>query len=117
MKLILVAVMLWCTTAFGAPFIVSDEWPSTASQPTYCFIIVDGKPSRSSIVGKNLTTGGVYCYIDLAIETTGAHTSLVNGCIGSDSTKVCGGDVAFNFTKPAPVLTAPVNVKGLRVVP
>lgn len=109
MRVILLCLMLFCTAAIGAPFIVSDPWPTTVSQPTNCHLLLDASPDKSIPVTKN-ADGSVYCNIDIAGASIGPHISSVNVCNDAG----CSASVPLNFTL-LPALSKPTAPTNLRI--
>lgn len=75
------------------PFLYTDSYPTSGTQPTHCYLYVDGSgtPIKSLVGVKG--NGDVYCRVDLSGVTVGTHTLQLSaaiesgGVLQSESTK------------------------------
>ena len=103
--LLILALLLMASTAWGSPFLVCDPYPTTVTQPTYFNVVMDGgSPVQSE---PESVPGGVRLKYDLASISTGVHNATVAAC----NEWGCSSTVPFGFTKAAP--SAPANIRLL----
>lgn len=93
------------TALSAAPYIVSDPYPTTGTQPDTCKA-VEGTKTYESPVGKN-ADGTVFCHIDLAGAPNGSHAMQVYAVstLWGSSTAV-----PFSFVAGAPALPASLKL-------
>jgi len=95
-------IVLALTSAFGAPFIVSD--PDPAGIATKCVYQEGTNPSQET------PALAFACHIDVSVFSIGSHTINVwfRPTAGGLNGLIAG---PFTFTRDNPALAAPVNIR------
>jgi hypothetical protein len=82
-KILLVMVILLAPiTVWAAPFLVCDPYPTTATQPTFFKVSLDGASEVSSPA--YAVTGGVILHQDVGGVSVGVHSWTVRACTDTD---------------------------------
>ena len=90
---------------WAAPFVVSDTYPTTTTQPTYFNVVMDGGAAVQSapqVMGDN----SVRLHYDVGAVTTGTHSMTVAAC----NEWGCSSTVPFSFTKGVPALPSGIKL-------
>ena len=95
-----VLMVLFSFNAWAAPFVVSDPYPTTVTQPDGFMVAVDGATAVASPA--QAVTGGVRLHHDVAGVSSGSHTVRIKaykqdavwGRLESD-------EAVFTFVRPA----------------
>ncbi len=113
-RLILVTMLLLVVLCLpgallASPFVVSDPYPATGTQPTDFSIIIDG--GAEIISPAEVVTGGVRLHYDIANVSAGVHNISIKALkVDPVWGRLESTTVPFAFTKPvAP--NAVVNIK------
>ena len=102
---LIVSILLIPLTAWSAPFIICDTYPTSGVQPSYFNVIMDGgSPVQST---PESVTGGVRLHYDLSGISNGSHNATVAAC----NEWGCSSTVPFGFTKA--VASPPANIRLL----
>lgn len=94
------ALILMLSSAWAAPFVTSDPYPSTVTQPDGFMVSLDGATAVASPA--QAVTGGVRLHHDVAGVSSGSHTVRIKaykqdavwGRLESD-------EAVFTFVRPA----------------
>lgn len=98
--------LTWSTCS-AAPYLVSNPYPSTGTQPDYFLVIFDGGAPTQSVPYS--VSGGTALHFDLAGIPSGNHTVGVAAC---SSLWGCSASTPFEFTKKVPADPAGVGISG-----
>lgn len=93
-KVLTGSVALLPAVAFASPFIISEPYPYTMTQPTSC-IAVDGNTVYESPV--EVVEGGLRCKIDIQGAAEGQHTMQVRAKRVTETGVVESTSVPFSF--------------------
>lgn len=111
--LLTIFLCLFAANVYAAPFVVSDPYPATATQPDGFTVSVDGGPVVESPADP-VTASTVRFKFDVGSVTSGNHTMRVkaykdNAVWGRQESV----EAVFTFTKPA----VPAAPGGLQLAP
>ncbi len=105
----LIAFFLFTGTAMAAPFVVSDPYAATATQPDGFVVSMDGGPVVESPADP-VTSSTVRFKFDVGAVTSGNHTLKVKA-YKNDAVwgRLESAEAVFTFARPAGV-SAPAGV-------
>lgn len=94
--------------AFGAPFVTSDPYPPTVTQPDGFMVTMDGGTAVASPAQS--VTGGVRLHYDVSGVSSGSHTVRLKA-YRNDSVwgRLESDEAVFTFVRPASP-GAPANI-------
>ena len=107
------AFFLWVGVAQASPFVVSDAYPSTATQPDGFTVSVDGGPVVESPADP-VTASTVRFKFDVGSVTSGNHTMRVKAY---KDNAVWGRQESVEAVFPFAVPAAPAAPGGLQLAP
>lgn len=109
----LIAFFLWADAANAAPFVVSDPYAATATQPDGFVVSMDGGPVVESPADP-VTASTVRFKFDVGSTVSGSHTVRVKA-FKNDAAwgRLESTEAVFTFTRPA----APAVPGGLQLAP
>jgi hypothetical protein len=106
--IILLSIILPASVSYAGPFLVSDPYPTTGSQPTHFSIVEGANPEVLSPA--ETVSGQKRLHYDLAGITTGTHNYTVKAVIIDPVWgRLDSSSVPFAFQKPGPA-PAPGNI-------
>ena len=114
MKTILtIFLCLFAANAYAAPFVVSDPYAATATQPDGFVVSMDGGPVVESPADP-VTASTVRFKFDVGSTVSGSHTIRVKA-FKNDAAwgRLESTEAVFTFTRPA----APAVPGGLQLAP
>ena len=103
--LIALLLVVFPAAVFAAPFVISDTYPTTTTQPTYFNVVMDGGAAVQSapqVMGDN----SVRPHHDVGAVSTGTHSMTVAAC----NEWGCSSTVPFSFTKGVPALPSGIKL-------
>jgi len=106
--LVAILMVLVPALAFGAPFVTSDPYPTTVTQPDGFVLTVDGGSQITSPA--QAVTGGVRLHHDVSGVSTGSHTMRIKA-YKNDAVwgRLESDEAVFTFVRPASP-AAPANI-------
>lgn len=111
--LLTIFLCLFAANVYAAPFVVSDPYAATATQPDGFVVSMDGGPVVESPADP-VTASTVRFKFDVGSTVSGSHTIRVKA-FKNDAAwgRLESTEAVFTFTKPA----APAVPSGLQLAP